>query len=142
MWFHLYRKWIKVISSCPVRPCSSVFWHVLINTLWGPDRKSFLGVLYSLLTVGFWPDLLCLSVAVIKQHNWMLYYKSILPVFMVSKNPISCLVKAPNSITLILHVQELMTQSKRPPLHPALAELINQWKRKFVRGYLSSRDTQ
>lgn len=27
-----------------------------------------------------------------------------LPVFMVSKNPISCWVKAPNSLTLILHV--------------------------------------
>lgn len=45
---------------------------------------------------------------------------------MVSKNPISCLVKASNSITLILHVQELITHSKRPPLQPALTELINQ----------------
>lgn len=53
-------------------------------------------------------------------------HMSALPVFMVSKNPISCLVKAPNSITLILHVKECMAQVKRPPLQPALTELFNQ----------------
>lgn len=46
-----------------------------------------------------------------------------LPVFTVSKNRISCFVKASNNITLILHINELMAQSKTPPLQPALTEL-------------------
>lgn len=47
------------------------------------------------------------------------------PVFVVSKNPISCLVKAPNSWTLILHVKALMAHIKKPPLQPALKELTD-----------------
>lgn len=45
---------------------------------------------------------------------------------MVSKNPISCLVKAPNSMAFILHVYELTAHINKPPLHPALAELMGQ----------------
>lgn len=49
--------------------------------------------------------------------------KSALPVFTVSKNPISCFVKASNSLNFILRVKALMAQRRKPPLQPALTEL-------------------
>lgn len=43
------------------------------------------------------------------------------------------MVKVPNSFTLILHVKALMAQRKRPPLQPALTELMKKTKRESVR---------
>lgn len=57
-----------------------------------------------------------------------LHTTTALPVLIVSKNPISCLVKAPNSLTLILHVKPLMAQRRMPPLQPAPTELNDQTK--------------
>lgn len=53
---------------------------------------------------------------------------------MVSKNPISCLVKDSNSLTFILHVNELMAQSKNPPLQPAPRELQVKTKKITYNG--------
>lgn len=46
-----------------------------------------------------------------------------LPVLMVSKKPISCFTRAPNSSTFILQVKLLIAHMKRPPRQPALKEL-------------------
>lgn len=70
----------------------------------------------------------CYILYYLSLHVWQEWILICLPVFMISKNPISCLVKALNNFTLILHVNELMAQSKMPPLQPALTELQSQWK--------------